>query len=627
MPGPEAAYGENDRLNEEEHAKILGWCLDSFKEAELHRQGLTRRWRRYELLYRLFVEKRKGDWRSKVFLPIVFYVVETILPRLIAQLPEVTVKGVEEMDAPSADLMQRLLAWAGKRSKLHLELVKAYKSALKFGTGILKVYHAQDVTYRKRRVPVLEPVMATEDQPIIDPETGEQIVDLDGTPMFETAEVETGEMRETGRTEWEVEEIVRYDGPKAESVDIFNFWPNPEAESIEDASYVIQRVFRDSSYVEKMIDEGVYKLPPGVDVIGDLWTGQKDERDQIAADLDEGSSDRTRHQAELLEFWTDDSQFTVLNQTWVVRVADNPFDHGMKPYVRIVDHFQEHSFWGVGEIEPLEGLQDEMNAITNQRIDNVRLAIDQQFVYDPNNLLNEKQDLATRPGGGIRVNSRDIEPSRVIHFLQPPDVTSSAYLEVQEAERMTEKVSGVNDYTAGNDSGAGQVNQTATGASIIAETGNTRFAAKVEIAELTGLNTLAEMYGSILQQFWDEERVIRVAGENGADAWVPITAESLQGGFDYEIEAQSSAVTESVRKEQSMSLFQLAIQAAYPDGSPVFKLDKIAQDVLKSWRITNPSEYVNPAPLPPPPMPAAPGMMPEEAAAQGQPALQAVPPA
>jgi hypothetical protein len=631
MPGPDAVYDEGeDRYpaTADAHTKILGWCLDSFQEAERHRQGLTKRWRRYELLYRMHVERRTNDWRSKVFLPIVFYVVETILPRMLAQLPEMVVKGVEEQDDEPARLMEQLLRWAAKRSGLQLELVKAYKSALKFGTGILKVYHAREVITRKVRVPEMAPVMQTLETPVIDPETGMPARDLDGVEMFEAIEEPqvdpmTGEPMEepTGKEVWTTEEVVRYDGPKAEAVDIFNFWFAPEASSIEDSRYVIQRVFRDTKYVEDMLLAGTYRLPDGM-TFKDATSGEHDERRQIESDLDLGGSEHVRKSAEILEIWTDDTQYTVLNRTAVVRVADNPFEHGRKPYVRIVDHFQEHSPWGVGEIEPLEGLQDEINALTNQRIDNVRLSIDQMFVYDPNMIPN-KEDLVTRPGGGIRANSNDIPPNQVIYWLQTPDVTANAYNEVSEAERMTEKVSGVNSYTAGGDADAGQINQTATGASIIAETGNTRFAAKVEMAELTGLNPLAEMYGSILQQWAEDEMVIRIAGEYGAEQWVSITAEGIQGGFDYEIESQSSAVTESIRKEQSMSLLNLGSQIVRVDGSPVFNVDALAEDVLVAWKVTNRQKYL--LPPPPPPMVDPTTGAPMDPAMAEQPALPPTP--
>jgi hypothetical protein len=178
-------------------------------------------------------------------------------------------------------------------------------------------------------------------------------------------------------------------------------------------------------------------------------------------------------------------------------------------------------------------------------------------------------------------------------------VTSSSYTEVAEIERMTEKVSGVSGYTTGTD--APTMNQTATGVSIITEQGNTRFALKVRMAEMTGLAPLARMYGSILQQFMPQEMTIRVLNEDGQREWMQVTADSLQGGFDYDIEAESSTVTESVRKEQSMNLLQTFAQLMNPaTGQPLFNLDALGSDVLDAFGKKNKERYAAPPPPPPP---------------------------
>jgi hypothetical protein len=151
--------------------------------------------------------------------------------------------------------------------------------------------------------------------------------------------------------------------------------------------------------------------------------------------------------------------------------------------------------------------------------------------------------------------------------------------------------------------------------SIITEQSNTRFATKVRMAEMTGLAPLARLYGSILQQFMPDELTLKVLNEEGQMVWQTITAESLQGGYDYTIEVESSTVTESVRKEQAMNLIQTFAQIIDPaTGMPVLNLSALAQDVLEAFGIKNQQKY---APLPPPPPAMEPGME-EEAVAEEQ---------
>lgn len=594
------------------HAELLAWCLEEFNAADRHRAPLARRWKRYYKLYRSYVQRRTGDWRSKLFIPIVWYVVEAVAPRMVAQLPKFIVNPIEEEDEEPAKVMEQMLEWAAGRSNLYLELVKIYGSALKYGTGIGKVRYERCVKKVRRKVPEMADVMMTSPMPMMDPATGQPMTDINGQPMMGSQEMPRGQ-QPTGRMKWEKVERVLYDGPICDFVPILNFWPAPEATSIEDARYVIQRTFRDTKYVKRMFASGVWKMPPGVEV-KDVFTSERDELTKVREEIGDINASPQNDLSEVLEFWTDDTLTVVLNRSAIVRCDDNPYEHGEKPFVRLVDYFQEGEFWGMGEIEPLEGFQDAINALWNQRIDNVRLVLNKMFAFDPENIIDQR-DLQVRPGGTVRVRSRDIPVGQVLQELDFSDVTSSSYTEVAELERMTEKVSGVSGYTTGTDSPT--MNQTATGVSIITEQGNTRFALKVRMAELTALVPLSRMYASILQQFMPDEQAVRIVNDDGAQEWVKITADSLQGAFDFDIEAQSSTVTESVRKEQSMSLIQTFSQIIDPaTGQPVLSLQALADDVLDAFGKKNKVKYA-PAPPPPPPtmQPALPGMEGEDPSA------------
>ena len=89
-------------------------------------------------MYRSYVKKKgAGDWRARYWMPIAFFVIETITPRLVAQLPEPLVDAVGPEDAEPAKLMQEMIMWAAEQGDLYLELVKAIKSSLIYGIGVL----------------------------------------------------------------------------------------------------------------------------------------------------------------------------------------------------------------------------------------------------------------------------------------------------------------------------------------------------------------------------------------------------------------------------------------------------------------------------------------------------------
>lgn len=580
MPGEEAGYGnEFYPASEDEHRQVLTWCLQAFQAADDHRSSYYDRWVRYYKLYRSYVKREKGDWRSKAFIPHAFSVIETITPRLLAQLPQFVTSPMGMEDVRNAKAMETLLNYSASQANLYPELIKAVKSSLKYGTGIMKNYHRRDVRTAMRMEPIVSPQRATVQRPVTDA-NGAQVLDMNEEPMFEDVEMEMGS-EITGYQQMPYE-YVAYDGPASEAIDIFNFWVAPESVDIETARYVIQRVYREMSHVMEQVSKGVYRMPPEMGPEDITSTDDEPLARRLAAiELGGDAADPTRKPVELLEFWTADGRvITMANRKAILRVARNPFNHGEKPYVRIVDYLQEHEFWGVGEIEVLEGLQDLQNAIVNQRIDNVRLKMNGLFAVDRDANV-DLRTLRSRPGGVIETSG---PPSSMIQVLDLGDVTSSAFAEAAETERFMEKVSGVTAYQTGIDSPS--LNDTATGVALISEQGNTKFALKLRLLELLALKPLARQWGAIIQQFTSGQRVVRMLGPEGQFTFMSFDPESLMGALDYDVATASSSQTESVRRQQDQMLLQI-LAGVWPYAVP-----QLVMDLLESFGKKNLADYM-----------------------------------
>jgi hypothetical protein len=199
--------------------------------------------------------------------------------------------------------------------------------------------------------------------------------------------------------------------------------------------------------------------------------------------------------------------------------------------------------------------------------------------------LEDQNDLKVRPGGIIRLRE-GVPIDQAFKNIDLGEVTQSSYQEAGEMERLSEKVSGVSAYQMGSDSPA--LNRTATGVALISEQGNTRFAHKVRISELTGLRRLARHFGSILQQFMPENMMVRLQGPGGQWLFQTIDPQSIAGAFDYNVEAESASQTESIRREQTLSLFQLLVQM------PEINRPKLIEDVLNVFQRKDVQDYLNP---------------------------------
>jgi len=600
--------------------KLTSLIQRRFQIADRNRSAHEEVWNRYYKSYRSYRKRRKpGQWKSNVWMPITFYVIETILPRIAASIPSAKVDPQGPEDVVPAETLEELLEWAEDVSDLYPEQVKAVKSALMYGTGILKTGPVQRMGANIKREPLMQ-------ETTVQVATGE--LDIDGNPLMQTQQTQvpvtdpkTGEPQMTATRE----EYVQYLGPQAQCVDITDFFPDPLGDDVQNCRWVIHRVYRDRTHIQKLIDEGIYRLPEDTDpkdwdkkITGSITIAKLNRLSEVELGGGQIDEENPKDVFPVLEMWTRDGEmYAVAGESGegiLLRAEKNPYLHGQIPFIKVIDHIVPHEFWGIGEIEPIEGIQDALNALWNSRLDNVKMSLNQMFAVVLDYLENPS-DLVIRPGGIVRMRE-GLPLQNVFSQIDLGQVTDKAYTEAQELEREAEKASGVSPYQTGQDSPA--YNRTATGVALISEQGNTRFSFKVSLAEHTGYKHLVRQFASLLQQYMPDELVIRIEGDRaieqaqkmmmeqgqmaiaqgmpqemvmmqqqqlmqdpqlmletlGVDpmgGFKKVTPDGIMGRFDFKIDAESSAQTLSMRREQIMSLAQTAMQDPYFKPLPIRK--------------------------------------------------------
>lgn len=612
--------------------KLAAFVSNRFLIAERARQPYETTWLRYYKAYRSYRKARKpGQWKNNIWIPITFTVIETILPRIAAALPSAKVNPIGPEDVQPARTLEELLKWSEDKSELYPEQVKAVKSALMYGTGILKVSAIEKMGANIVEEPLLE-------ETTVEVATGE--MDIDGNPMMMTQQTQVPVIDpETGQPKMQQirQEYTEYLGPQAECVDIENFFPDPLGDDVQTCRWVIHRVYRDRAHMEEMFAKGVYRLPDYVDQA--TWWKKIEGSITYAAvqrlasvELGPGAVDSETPQDlfPVLEMWRKTPQGVELvtiagerGEGVLLRAVRSPFLHGLLPFIRVVDHIVPHEFWGIGEVEPIESIQEALNQLWNARLDNVKISLNQMFAVVMDYLENPS-DLVVRPGGVVRMKE-GLPLEQVFKQIDLGDVTASAYQEGEKLDQLAQFTSGVSPYQTGQDSPA--YNRTATGVALISEQGNTRFSFKVSLAEHTAYKHLVRMYASLLQQYVPDDLVIRIKGgeaeqqqqqammmaqqtmqqlvAQGMDpvmaqqaamaqipmidpmaGWQKITPDAIMGRFDFDIEAESTAQTLSMRREQTLSLFNAM------GSDPYMKPRPIRKDTLEEFGRKNVDDYL-----------------------------------
>jgi hypothetical protein len=520
------------------------------KTARNWRLPLQDKWDRFYELYRSSTNANDGlPWQSNIFVPYVFSTVETIIPKLVSSRPKINIIPREESDVPYAKVQSLLIDYQWDQSKMDEILPDATRQALIYGTSILKVHWEKRIETIKKEVPIDE------------------------------------EMPELGMTEVEVEEVVE-NHPVIELVDLYDFFWDPKGYSIETCSWVAHRIYRSYDYLLQMQKQGLYKNVTLLkDVAKKTYQGETDKSFRnTSSDINDprtvSFNSENEDNIELIEYWENDRVIVIANREIIIRDDEKPFNHGCKPFVKFTDQSVPKEFCGIGEVEPIETLQNELNDLRNQRRDNVSLILNKMWKVK-NGADVDEDELVSDVGGIVHTNDMDgVEP------LYSPDIPNSSYREETLIKADIQQSSGITDYTKGTSSDA-LANETATGISLMQEAGNSRINLKMMNLEIA-IRKLGELIISLNNQFITDEMAIRITGI-GDLQWLTIKPEEVKDNFDVIVESGPRiAQNDAIARRQTLELFQMFA------GDPDINQIELKRMVLEKFDTKNLDKLLSP---------------------------------
>lgn len=305
------------------------------------------------------------------------------------------------------------------------------------------------------------------------------------------------------------EEVVIHDGPLPEFIPLEDFFWSADAnatQDIQNCEWIGQRFYQTWKQLKEAELSGDYI---DVDLIKDSKRAQfkESETDEQAQS---GNQPDTPTDYELWELWAsypaDDNGtlaeivLTIHQDTrTILRAVYNFYRHQERPF-HLIRHFpRENSLLGIGLVEMLKDVQEEVTAIHRSRLDNATLA-------------NTKIYLRTK---GAQVSFEDIYPGAVITAESKDDLTpfemgtehNSLLQEEQHTITIGEKRSGVSDYSVGRESSAIGSRATATSTMALIKEGNRRFQFFIREVRKT-ITDIGHQIVSLYQQFAPDNEVI-----------------------------------------------------------------------------------------------------------------------
>jgi hypothetical protein len=294
--------------------------------------------------------------------------------------------------------------------------------------------------------------------------------------------------------------------------------------------------------------------------IGEMRRLFPDMADKIKADSDTGSSDRfskgeelkivsptdqyspkenvvnesvdTRKMVDVAECWIDDESvveemretengepekvvkkrfprgklITILpNQNLLLQSVENPYMHGKKPYVRIVDMILPGEFWGEGEAKSLMHTQRLINKTLKHMFDVFQLMSNPVWIVKKDSGVNV-ETITNSVSAVYEVNPNSVDP---IKRDFPPSVQSGILDLYHTLITQSESISGISEISQGRKPTG------VTAASAIEnlqEAAQTRIRSKERNLQVS-LQQLGNQVVALMLQFYRTPRVVRITND------------------------------------------------------------------------------------------------------------------
>tara|TARA_R110002153_G_scaffold57206_1_gene157514 strand:- start:1376 stop:3514 length:2139 start_codon:yes stop_codon:yes gene_type:complete len=362
--------------------------------------------------------------------------------------------------------------------------------------------------------------------------------------------------------------------PQCDSVSVWNFYPDPDSNNMDEAEYVVERHKMSRSQIRSLKKRPFFRSN-AIDIA--LTQGESYTKEWWEQVMDDDSQETRSERYEVLEFWgyvdTDilvefgvdipkelksSDQLNV--NVWVcnnevLRLVMNPFNPQIIPYYAVPYEVNPYSFFGVGLAENMDDTQTLMNGFMRMAVDNAALSGNLILEVDENNLT-PGQNLDIFPGKVFRRSGG--APGQAIFGTSFPNVSNENMQMFDKARQLSDESTGLPSFAHGQ-TGVSGVGRTASGISMLMSAANGSVRTVIKNVDDYLLGPLGKAFFSFNMQFdYDPE---------------------IKGDLEVKAMGTSSLMANEVRSQRLMQFLQV-VQG--PTTAPFAKMEYIIREISDS---------------------------------------------
>jgi hypothetical protein len=362
--------------------------------------------------------------------------------------------------------------------------------------------------------------------------------------------------------------------PQTTSVSIWNFYPDPDASTMEEAEYVVERHKMSRSQVRSLKNRPYFRAN-AIDNV--LRLGENYRKEWWEHIMEDNSEEDKAERFEVLEFWgfvdreiiedqgvdipkelKDADQLSVniwIANGQVIRLVMNPFTPAYIPYFAAPYEMNPYSIFGVGIAENMDDTQTLMNGFMRMAVDNAALSGNLLIEVDETNLV-PGQDLSVYPGKVFRRQGG--APGQAIFGTKFPNVSNENMQMFDKARVLADESTGFPSFAHGQ-TGVQGVGRTASGISMLMSAANGSVRNVVKNIDDYLLGPLGKAFFNFNMQFnFDSD---------------------IKGDLEVKARGTESLMANEVRSQRLMQFMQVV---SNPALAPFARMDYIVREIAKS---------------------------------------------
>jgi len=362
--------------------------------------------------------------------------------------------------------------------------------------------------------------------------------------------------------------------PQVSHVSVWNFYPDPDANNIEEAQYVVERHKLSRSQMRNLKKRPYFRSAVIDEAIS---LGENYDKEYWEDDLADYAPEHGVERFEVLEYWgmcdvemLEEQGVDIPNELsdmdelqaniWIcngklLRMVLNPFKPARIPYMAAPYELNPYSFFGVGIAENMDDTQTLMNGFMRMAVDNAVLSGNLLIEVDETNLV-PGQDLSVYPGKVFRRQGG--APGQAIFGTKFPNVAGENLQLFDKARVLADESTGFPSFAHGQ-TGVMGVGRTASGISMLMGAASGAIKNVIKNVDDYLLRPLGEGLFRFNMQFdFDPE---------------------IKGDLEVKARGTESLMANEVRSQRLMQFLQVS---SNPALAPFAKFQYIIREIAKS---------------------------------------------